>query len=156
MALYREQYDRMYRWYKRFSNLKNGRPHDFESENYIDEIYAFFVNAYHVKDWIKNDHELQKSVRDVVEQYINDTKALALCADISISIKHLERTQSDRSEQNPALGVKRFGVKIVTGGPTTISLVAYEVKTDSGVVDAFDLATDCVNAWDAFFKIHKL
>jgi len=50
MSAYREQYDRMQRWYDKFAALNGGRQHDMPSENYVDDIYAFFLNAYHLKD----------------------------------------------------------------------------------------------------------
>jgi hypothetical protein len=57
-ASYREQYERVKRWYGKFIALDQGRAHDVPSENYLDEIYAFFMNCYHFKDWIKNDIRL--------------------------------------------------------------------------------------------------
>ena len=44
-ATYREQYDRMKRWYHRFVALDQGRSHDVPSDNYLDEIYPFLMNA---------------------------------------------------------------------------------------------------------------
>src|SRR5438445_4928411 len=39
---YREQYDRVKRWYARFTTIDKGRVHDQPSDYYLDEIYAFF------------------------------------------------------------------------------------------------------------------
>ena len=52
-AKHREQYDRMMRWYARMKATDSGREHAVASDNYVDEIYAFFLNCYHLKDWIK-------------------------------------------------------------------------------------------------------
>lgn len=150
---YREQYDRMKRWYDKFSSLHDGRLHDVPSDNYIDDIYAFFQNAHHLKDWVRNDHTIPNSVRTSVEKYINATTCLSLCADICNSLKHLEHR--NRSGQNPKFGTKHYGLSL-GAGPTTISLQRYEVMTTSGAVDAFDLATDCVEAWDNFFRANGL
>src|SRR5262245_46273365 len=100
MPSYREQYDRMKRWYDRFSNLNSGRPHDIPTENYVDEIYAFFLNAYHLKDWIKNDSAVLKAVQNSVEPHITNNTSLSLCADICNALKHLH-LQTNRSNQNP-------------------------------------------------------
>lgn len=152
-ADYQEQYDRMKRWYERFSALNNGRLHDVPSENYLDEIYAFFQNCYHLKDWIKND-SLPSNIQSAVESYINHDRALSLCADICNSLKHLQ-LKSDRSGENPSFGKKHYAVTVGPGLPITISL-KYEVDTNSGPIDAFILATNCIAAWDAFFKQHGL
>jgi len=151
---YRIQYDRMKRWYDRFAAIDQGRPHDTPSENYLDEIYAFFLNCYHLKDWLKNDSTLAVHIQQSVEPYINSSRVLMLCADICNSLKHLRLTGS-RSGENPAFGRKQFAVDLGTGVTTSISL-KYEVVTDIDAVDAFSLATDCVAAWEAFLRANGL
>jgi hypothetical protein len=121
---YQQQYKRMMRWHEKFSSLNSGRSHDIPSENYIDDIYAFFLNAYHLKDWIKNDNGIPKNVQDLVENYINWNEHLSLCADICNSLKHLKLNDSC-SGKNPAFGRKQYGLAI-GAGPPTISL-KYEV-----------------------------
>ena len=150
---YREQYDRIRRWYDRFVALDQGRPHDVASDNYLDEIYAFFMNCYHLKDWIKHDSTVAASVQQSVEAHINSNRALRLCADICNSLKHFRLTSS-RSGESPAFGNKQFGLAL-GHGPPTIKL-AYEVDTTSGPIDAFQLATECVDAWDTFLAANGM
>lgn len=157
-AAFREQYDRMRRWYQRFVSLNQGRPHDVSSNNYVDDIYAFFMNCYHLKDWIINDDTVANSVRKAVEPYIDSNRWLKLCADICNSLKHLRLTprrkprRKPRSGESPAFGKKEFNLDLET---TTINL-KYEVKTTAGPIDAFQLATECVDAWDAFLSDNRL
>jgi hypothetical protein len=148
---YREQYDRMKRWHARFAIIYQGRLHDISSDNYLDDIYAFFQNCHHLKDWIKNDGTLPANVRNAVEEHINSNRPLRLCADICNSLKHLRLDRQERSGETPSFGKKIFALSLGPGLPTTISL-RYEVDTSSGPQDAFDLATDCLAAWDAFLK----
>jgi hypothetical protein len=152
-ALYREQYDRMKRWYNRFVALDQGRLHDVPSDNYLDEIYAFFMNCYHLKDWIKHDGTVAPAVQDAVESHINSSRSLKLCADICNSLKHLTLTSS-RSGESPAFGKKLFNLALGTG-PTTIKL-KYEIDTVNGAVDAFQLARECLEAWDIFLSTNGL
>jgi hypothetical protein len=152
-AAYREQYDRIRRWYDRFVALNQGRPHDVPSDNYLDEIYAFFMNCYHLKDWIKHDGTVAASVRRAVEPHISSNRPLRLCADICNSLKHLQLTSS-RSGESPAFGKKQFGLDLGTR-PTTINL-RYEVDTNTGPIDAFQLASECIDAWDTFLTANGL
>lgn len=154
MPAYREQYDRVVRWQYRFAAIAQGRAHDAASDNYVDDIYAFFLNCYHLKDWIKNDGAVPAAVQQAVEGYVSKTRSLRLCADICNSLKHLRLTSS-RSHENPAFGSKHFSVSLGPGQPTTISL-KYEVDTDRGPHDAFQLATECVVAWDGFLATYGL
>jgi hypothetical protein len=62
--------------------------------------------------------------------------------------------KSSRSGENPVFGKKQFGLSL-GAAPTTIN-VKYEVDTTTGAMDAFQLATQCVDAWDAFLSAHGL
>ena len=152
-AKHKEQYDRMMRWYARIQATASGREHTVASDNYVDEIYAFFLNCYHLKDWIKNDPTVGKSTQQQVEKHINDRPPLRLCADLCNSLKHLVLT-SPRSNENPAFGNKQFSLELGTG-PAVIAL-KYEVVVAAGSIDAFQLATECVDAWDTFYSQEHL
>lgn len=160
MSSYREQYDRMKRWYARFEAIDKGRQHDVSSDNYIDEIYAFFLNCYHLKDWIRHDPAVlpvfatDNAVKAAIEGAVNADRSLKLCADICNSLKHLRLTQRERSGESPIFGAKHFALSL-GAEPPTISL-KYVVDTTSGPEDAFQIATDCVKAWDSFLGTHRL
>ena len=160
MAGYREQYDRMKRWYARFEAIDKGRQHDVASDNYVDEIYAFFLNCYHLKDWIKHDPAVlpifvsDKAAAAAVEGAIKADRSLKLCADICNSLKHLRLTRPEKSGESPTFGAKHFALSLGSG-PPTISL-KYEVDTASGPEDAFQIAVECVKAWDRFLGTHGL
>ncbi len=125
------------------------------SENYVDEIYAFFQSCYHLKDWLRNDDSLTSAVQGAVEGYINQQRSLKLCADICNSSKHLQLNRP-RSNENPAFGRKDYSLTLTANvDEAEISLKLW-INTDSGAEDAFSLATECVQEWDAFLKTHSL
>lgn len=143
---YLEQFDRVKRWYQRFVTINEGRQHDLPSDNYQDEVYAFFVFCFHLKDWIKNDESVGTAA-DKVEDFVKNNKELNLCRDICHSIKHLKLRVS-RSGQDPQFGQRKFYLQV--GGPETTINVRYTIDTSSGPVDAFELATKCLKAWENF------
>ncbi len=147
---YREQYERMKRWYARFSVIDQGRLHDVTSDHYEDDVYAFFLNCYHLKDWIKNDPAVGVAAQQGVEGFINSSRSLKLCADICNAHKHLRLTSS-RSGEHPGFGKKHVSLTLAVGSPPAIS-VKYEIDTATGPVDAFTLATDCVKDWESFIQ----
>jgi len=128
--------------------INQGRQHSHPSDYYQDEVYAFFLNCYHLKDWIKNDNDVEDAAAKV-EKFINNNKEMRLCADICNGIKHLKQT-SNRSGQNPQFVGRKFNVKL--GGLGTTISVKYSIETSSGQVDAFKLATKCLQAWENFIK----
>jgi len=148
LTKYQEQYNRLNRLYESFKEINDGKIHDKSSEFYQDVVYAFFMNCHHLKDWIKND-PAAASVTNNVENYINNNPDLRLCADICNGVKHLRRV-SNRSGERPEFGKKKAKLYIGSG-PTTIS-VKYEINTDSGTIDAFELSTKCMKAWKIFIR----
>jgi hypothetical protein len=153
VASYREQYDRMRRWYERFRAIDQGQPLR-PSDGLVDEIHGFFQNCYHLKDWVKNDPVVAPIARKEVEDFITSSRPLALCADICNSVKHLKLI-NPRSNEDPKFGRKQISMTLQPGVPQTGGL-KHEIQTNSGPVDSFALATDCMKDWDEFFAKHGL
>lgn len=145
---YNEQLDRVKRWFERFKEIEEGRSHDRQSDNYQDDVYAFFMNCYHLKDWIKND-TAASSVAGKVEDYVSNSRDLSLCADICNGLKHLV-LNSERSGEDPEFDSRKFEVGVGTHPPTIA--VHYTINTKSGPIDAFSLATKCLDDWENFIS----
>jgi hypothetical protein len=149
---YQEQFERVKRWYSRFEKIDKGQLHNVPSDYYQDEVYAFFLNCYHLKDWIKNDPSVGPVAAEV-EDFINNTRELRLCADICNSHKHLRLNRSQRSGENPQFGKRHFSLHVGNAIETSLS-VKYSIETSSESIDAFVLATKCLQAWQSFITIN--
>jgi hypothetical protein len=145
---YLEQWERVNRWYSRFRMINAGRMHDQSSENYQDDVYAFFLNCYHLKDWIKNDPSVGAAAGKV-EAFVASSVELKLCGDICNSIKHLV-LRVTKSGGAPRFGPRHFKLDLGSGPPAIA--VSYEIQTATGPVDAFELATKCIRAWESFIE----
>ena len=141
--MYLEQYERVKRWYERLMNINNGIPHTKNSESYKDEVYAFFINCFHLKDWIKNDPS-NNVYADKVEKFVNSKKNLEICRKICHGAKHLiiEHPKLDKADHSLKLG-----------GCETIYSAKYEIEVEGIKYDAFKLATQCMNDWKVFLGI---
>jgi hypothetical protein len=149
---YPEQLDRVRRWYQRFQEISEGKLLDKPSDFYQDEVYAYFMNCYHLKDWIKYDPSTL-SLAAKEENFIRNDPHMTLCADICNSSKHL-KLSNPRSYENPQFGKREYKLEFGTQ-PTTIA-IEYTIDTASGPIDAFDLATNCLHAWEAFLRQHGI
>jgi hypothetical protein len=65
LSPWEEQWKRVGRWFERFSDTARGRDHNRESDAYQDEVYAFFLCCFHLKDWLKNDPVSAAAASDV-------------------------------------------------------------------------------------------
>jgi hypothetical protein len=147
-----EQWARIERWYNLFRTTNDGRPHDRESDYYRDEAYTFFQNAYHLKDWLKNDPAVSARVSDV-EIFVRGSQTLRLCADLCNGSKHLTLT-TPKESADTKLGKQDFRVTL-GGEPTTIS-ARYEVESSGKTYDAFALAQTCVYEWKSYLTAKGL
>lgn len=145
---YLVQWECVQRWYQRFGEISVGKRHDRPSDFYQDEVYSFFMNCYHLKDWIKHDPTVL-SLAERVESFITESKDMSLCADICNGIKHLKLLRH-RSNEDPKFGKRLFKVGVGTR-PTTIA-VEYTIETATGPINAYELATRCFEAWKVFLN----
>lgn len=149
---YTEQFERLKRYFSRFKQINDGKAHDQSSPHYDDDVYAFFQNCYHLKDWIKNDTAC--SSWSNVESFINNNNDLRVCADLCNSLKHLTLTMP-RSTENPGFAGGHITLNITDGFGVKESVdisIKYTVSTSSGDIDAFQLAERCLTAWEQFIN----
>jgi hypothetical protein len=150
---YLEQYERMKRSYDRFREIKPGLTDKITSD-YEDNIYAFFLHCYHLKDWVKNDISVKSRVPNIstdVERFINESEALSLCADLCSSLKCLELKRSSSGER-PTFGRKQYHHRLSLGSGQPIRLEWLIEQNNKPPIDAFELATKCIAEWDKFLQ----
>jgi hypothetical protein len=135
MAAYKEQLERIRRFLGRIELYD--RPYD----EYEDDIWSFFQNCWHLKDWLKNDDELTVLQRDSVESRVAASPNLMVCADLANARKHLKLT-------SPRVGANHShkNFLIVIGGP---SKVEYFINMGTGAkVEGLQLAHACLAEWE--------
>jgi len=157
MSNYLEQFERVKRHYARFQKLNAGRPHDVPSEEYFDDVYAFFQNCYHLKEYLKNDPAFTKHSNQEVENFVTNTPALAICADICTGLKHLTLNKPPRSGDIPKMDGKNIvlSIKEIIGSkkPAEVRIKAsIEIEHKGTKLDAFQVATDALSAWSSFIS----
>jgi hypothetical protein len=151
MSKHQEQFDRMMRYYARFKALNDGLEMTQTSENYVDDVYAFFINCFHLKDWILNDPACNKS--NQVESHVGNNQILNLCRDICHATKHLV-LHTTATGDTPKYGRRHLKMEMRDdlSGKEHPQKTSIKIKIDHNgqELDAFDIATQAVNAWQAF------
>jgi len=153
---HQEQFERMKRWYERIKKIDQGESHNLSFVNlspsyFYDEVYAFFMNCYHLKDWIENDDTVKQEDKGKVENFMRKDDSMSLCRDICIKIKHLEQKSVSWSGRVPEFKGREFPVSL-GGGDEPIIGVKFSIETETGPKDAFELASECVRKWEEFIK----
>jgi hypothetical protein len=144
---YIEQFDRLRRWYQRLVPPGEGSAQPETIDSYRDDFYAFFVNCYHLKDWIKNDPSVPH-LKGEVESFINRTESLSICADICNGLKHL-KINGSRGGHNPRIHPEPHSRWEIGTDPNKRG-IGFVISTESGEYDALQLAFDCMMNWEFF------
>jgi len=117
----------------------------------LDLIYAFFMNCYHLRDWlIKSGH----SERVVVDVYIRNSDALRWCRDICNGMKHY-RLDPDKTPTYESWTTATVSAVYIDSMPVKPEPIVGKhwvfVDPASGAQrDMFELADACIRDWAAF------
>ena len=141
LVTWRTQYDRMERGYTRLN-----QPYQ-SSADYEDDIQHYFQDSWHLKDWIKNDTNVNSISRANVEAEVEGHKSLRIVADLANGGKHLNRHTN------------REGA-YATGGNLTIHLgqskpidIDYDITlSDGSVFSAKAIVKEAFDAWQIVLK----
>jgi hypothetical protein len=129
--------DRLRSWY-----AGNGPVNVSELYN---EVTAYFVACYQLKDQIKRDPGVPRDLRDGVEDFVHQQDILNLVGDIANTYKH---GQLSRTCDITQVVVRQ------TGAFATITCWTRDGGEDSK--DSLDLAEEAVQAWRTYLREHGL
>jgi hypothetical protein len=154
---WREQYDRLRRSYERLSAIAGGQTAG-SSDEARDALFHFFQDAYHLKDWIKNDPAVTTGN---VEHHINDTDVLRLCADLCNGTKHfrLKPQETRTGDASTAFTSQSVWVRPAAAGsglPPDPALHAWRVSSGRQRYEALALADEVVRAWQQWLQRERL
>jgi hypothetical protein len=94
--------------------------------------------------------------RHYVEEFIEQSPELSICADICNTFKHkeLDPNKPPRSKDNPIGIFKSSSTTTIGPDPSMakVSLGEFKVETDLGDVCCYTLAEKCIKEWDRYFS----
>lgn len=177
---YLEQWERVKRWYKRIQKIKEQCPKGYSDDDCLDEIYAFFINCFHLKDWIKNS---KPEYKEAIENLFDKNKGkevFKVCADLVNNSKHL-KIKKNRNRIDPNTQVTKQHTTVQTRKSLTYSVLgeknnkqksgnnqknntylpslrkySWEVTFKDKSYDIYDLANKCFEEWQRFLKDEEL
>lgn len=151
MSQYQEQVDRVARCLARIE-----KPTSDQTE-YVDFLWSFFQNCWHVKDWIKNDQAVPEAVRNNVEKDAKQYDALMICADLCNRSKHLELTTIRKDARLRGDIKVLLSENIPTGeSDSTVSWEYVVTLGDGSTRFALDVARTAMDAWKTLLSRYGL
>lgn len=135
---WRAQLDCVRRWYHRASRAQD------PTDRY-DFLSAFFQNAFHLRDWLKDTGAASE---EDLDRFFTVNADMRLCRDVANSHKHY----SLRNPSQPAPPSEAYEYSPGSGNlGSDLSLV---ILSDGTKHDAFDLAGRILCAWEDFIASH--
>lgn len=140
IATPRDMLDKAQREYARLSSVFD-----------IDNVFNFFVTAYHISDYVSKTNSVPKVVLD---SFLSDREIQA-CHDLCDKGKHMRLTKKSRVDPDTvmyggALGEAPLGVMCLSGGEKWV------VFCGSNSFDVEDLAGNVIRKWERFFQDNGL
>ncbi len=168
MAEFMKQFERTKRSLNKIENQ------DRNLTEYNDDLWHFFQDCYHLKDWIKNDPRVSINIKGkcidnnhkeghLVEQYVEDHLELKICADLAIRSKHLTLLNKRVDAKLGSIESYAPTIKIIAHDGSELlntglgaSTKEHFVTTDTGnVYDALEVAHKAVGLWSDFLNQNK-
>jgi hypothetical protein len=149
---YQAQLDRINRLEEDLQRFSVATDDNFH--NAIDAFTSFFIQCYHLRDWLV---ESRYGRRDI-DIFISQSAYLSLCRDMANKQKH---KNIDKYEpQNHVIEHKDFGIS------TPIfryydpfrkeNRFGIDVEEFGTLIDAIDLAKRCIEEWQRFLYIYSI
>lgn len=149
---YNEQLDRIKRLCEDIKRFSIANDDNFETA--IDAFTSFFIQCYHLKDWLIDS----RYGRVDIDIFVSRSSSLSLCRDIANTQKHKKLDKYEpqnhlinHKEKNistpimkyydPFRKEERFGI---------------DVQEFDTLVDVIDLAEQCVRDWERFLYIYSI
>lgn len=148
-----EQIERTKRYLSRIEALYEGvfSSSGHDKDSYDDDVISFFIHCYHIRDWVIHLNLLGVTAAEI-DSYINQHHALMVCADLANGSKHCKLTRSLRTSRQPHIaGKERQTSTCYTGSEGgEVMKCKYTILSGEELLDALELAKECVAIWDSF------
>lgn len=153
---WRDQYQRMLRGRVRLEEAAMGGSGSDEAR---DRLFHFFQDAYHLKDWLKNDDDPRiPAKRDVEALFTDPTSSvpvLRLAADLCNGVKHRTLRPGSSKSGDDSTRISNQNVTVFLGDFPGAEH-QWNVTSGGQVWDVLELADEIIEAWQHWLKKHGL
>jgi len=152
MSEYLTQLDRSRRFIERLRNQNR------ERNDYEDDLWSFFQNTWHLKDWIKNDPTVPQSVKDTIEEDIKQFDVLMICGDLANRSKHLKLSKIRKDAKVGGREIVVVAQETIGGSKSKVTQSWDYLITlgDGSTRKALDVAKAAIQAWETLLLQYGL
>lgn len=106
--------------------------------DYQDDVWSFFQNCWHLKDWVKHDPLIPEDQKRRIKLAVEASRVLAIANDMAIGTKHLEA-------HAPRAPAEYAHTRLSASG--AVSQIEGILAVDGVLMNASVVAEECVTEW---------
>jgi len=139
--------------FARVKRYLNRMEHMGATDEAADDMYSFFIHAWHLIDWAANDETLKpKRTLEQLRQ-TDSTPNIRLCGDIADGRKHFLLTRP-KPRQYGEVTLK--DIRVMPGGGIPAQARCRLTFPDGSTKDALDFAREIVSDWEGILKRYRV
>ena len=142
---YLEQYERVKRWHQVLNEIRISNASDDKTEYQVDCIYAFFMNCFHLTDWLKRS-KTSVNVK-TIDGFINNHDEMQICKYLCLGVKHLRLDKKRHNISNTvSIGREYDPFAEILGNKNPVTNITYSLDTKYGkfnVFEGFEMMVSC-------------
>jgi hypothetical protein len=155
------QFLRVRRYLKKVRLIAEHRFPEGVDDHIEDEVYAFFLNCHHLKDWVLSDSDHLGIKKEAITKFAHSTPCLTICADLADAQKHHGLSATRRSKKNPLPARTPdfiYPIRVMINQRVKPAMLGLDTKvqSDHGELDYLALAESCFDAWTQFLRDQKV
>jgi hypothetical protein len=158
---YLEQFERIKRWHKILNEIRVSNASEDRTDYQVDCIFAFFINCYHLRDWLEHSKVTSPSI---LNDFIENHKEMQICRDICNGAKHLSLTsrsigkdvKCDCGFHGVFLHREYDPFQEVLKHDNPVRNITYNIFVEYEKFNVFEVADKCVSLWEDFLKENNL
>jgi hypothetical protein len=147
---WKEQFERVRRWNERVQRTSpHSRERPFATEQ-LDDVYAFFMNCYHLRDLLKNSKVIGQ---DKLDDFFAKNPEMQVCQDICNGLKHFDLS---RAKVDPEFIIGRkfeYAAGLLNSPHGRVGLF---VMAGRNQYDLYELTETCTRLWNDFLEKNGL
>jgi hypothetical protein len=141
---YRDQLDRARRYLARVEAVGSRRDVDFQ-----DDVWGFFQNCWHLKDWLLNDLLISDATKQKIEKAVHAAECMKICHDLTNGTKHYVLT-------DPIVGARHSHTNVRITPERQSDMDCIIELPDGSRISARDVAKKCMTEWERILKEYNL
>lgn len=156
---WKDQYKRMLRSFERIESADSNKPPDI----YVDDAMHFFMDCWHLKDWIHHDYKLPLGKRSSIVKKALNSEILQTCAALANRGKHLtlrrENPRKVKRTSDRLMGSVRLSVSNSQDMEArTIHKISYYIVNNrrNTKTQLLDVARQSIDKWKEIITAHNI